>query len=158
MKKAERLYDSAKNNAATETEVMLEDVWFRYERNGNDIVRGISLEVKKGEFLCMVGGNGVGKSTALKLISGIQKPYRGKVLVRGKEIQKAQSDVTIGVLPQNPQSVFTEITAEEELFEALYYDKRTYEEKVSAVFHIIGVKRNKNFAIAIAKIDNELIG
>lgn len=136
-KKAERLHDSAKNNAATETEVMLEDVWFRYERNGNDIVRGITLRVKKGEFLCMVGGNGVGKSTALKLISGIQKPYRGKVLVRGKEIQKAQSDVTIGVLPQNPQSVFTEITAEEELFEALYYDKRTYEEKASAVHDIL---------------------
>ncbi len=116
-----------------ETEVELEDVWFRYDRNGNDIVRGINLKVGKGEFLCMVGGNGVGKSTTLKLISGIQKPYRGKVLVRGKELPKVQNDVMIGVLPQNPQSVFTEITAEEELLEALYYDKRSYEEKEKSV-------------------------
>ena len=136
--KAADLYSPEQNSMATETEVTLEDVWFRYDRNGNDIVRGITLNVKKGEFFCMVGGNGVGKSTALKLISGIQKPYRGKVLIRSKEIQKARDDVTIGVLPQNPQSVFTDITAEEELFEALYYDKRTYEEKASAVHDMLG--------------------
>ena len=133
VKKTSELHHQEKPSTSAETEVALEDVWFRYERNGNDIVRGISLKVNKGEFLCMVGGNGVGKSTTLKLISGIQKPYRGKVLIRGKEIAKIRDDVTIGVLPQNPQSVFTEITAEEELFEALYYDKRTYEEKAQAV-------------------------
>lgn len=133
VKKTSELHHQEKSSSAVETEVALEDVWFRYERNGNDIVRGISLKVNKGEFLCMVGGNGVGKSTTLKLISGIQKPYRGKVLIRGKEIAKIRDDVTIGVLPQNPQAVFTEITAEDELFEALYYDKRTYEEKEQAV-------------------------
>ena len=48
--------------AALQTEVELEDVWFRYDRNGADIVRGISAKINKGELFCMVGGNGVGKS------------------------------------------------------------------------------------------------
>ncbi|MFR1480117.1 MAG: hypothetical protein ACLSB9_32840 [Hydrogeniiclostridium mannosilyticum] len=48
--------------AALQTEVELEDVWFRYDRNGADIVRGISAKINKGELFCMVGGNGVGKA------------------------------------------------------------------------------------------------
>ena len=119
--------------AALQTEVELEDVWFRYDRNGADIVRGISAKINKGELFCMVGGNGVGKSTTLKLISGIQRPYRGKILVRGKNIHKEHSGVVVSVLPQNPQALFTEITVEEELFEALYEDKRREGEKKEAV-------------------------
>ncbi len=119
--------------APQEIEVELEDVWFRYDRNGNDIVRGISMQVRKGELFCMVGGNGVGKSTTLKLINGILRPYRGKVIIRGRDIRKEKISVAIGTLPQNPQSVFTEITVEEELCEALYYDKRSDSEKLEAV-------------------------
>ncbi len=115
-------------------EVVLEDVWFRYQRNGADIVRGISMQVKKGEFFCMVGGNGVGKSTTLKLISGVYKPYRGRITICGKDAQKiGRDDVVVGTLPQNPQSLFTEITVKEELLEALYYDKRSFEEKEQEV-------------------------
>ena len=119
--------------SSKEIEVELEDIWFRYDRNGNDIVRGISMQVKKGELFCMVGGNGVGKSTTLKLINGILKPYRGKTFIHGRDIRKEKPEVAIGTLPQNPQSVFTEITVEEELCEALYYDKRRDGEKLEAV-------------------------
>lgn len=129
----DRLTAKCRREPEQEAEVKLEDVWFRYNRNGNDIIRGISLDVKPGEFFCMVGGNGVGKSTTLKLISGVLKPYRGKVLIRGTEVQKLDSHVVVGSLPQNPQSLFTEITVKEELMEALYYDKRKYEDKEKAV-------------------------
>ena len=120
-------------------EVELEDVWFRYSRNGSDIVRGISMQVKKGELFCMVGGNGVGKSTTLKLINGVLKPYRGRALIRGRDIRKEKPGTVIGTLPQNPQSVFTEITVEEELYEALYYDKRRDSEKLAEINEMLNL-------------------
>ncbi len=128
--------ECTENSAETEetaVEVKLEDVWFRYSRNAEDIVRGISFDVIKNELFCMVGGNGVGKSTTLKLISGLKKPYRGKITIRGKALDQARKEVKIGVLPQNPQALFTEITVEEELLEALYYVKGSYEEKMQQV-------------------------
>lgn len=115
------------------TILKLEDVWFRYQRNGKDILQGLSMEVKEGELFCMVGGNGVGKSTTLKLMNGILKPYRGKVSLAGKNIGKEESGLVVATLPQNPQALFTEITVKEELMEALYYDKRKETEKVALV-------------------------
>lgn len=106
-----------------ETMVELEDVWFRYSRNGDDIVRGLSMEVKAGQLFCMVGGNGVGKSTTLKLVNGLLRPYRGKIRIRGREVQRESARVGMGTLPQNPQALFTEITVEEELFEALSQER-----------------------------------
>lgn len=133
VKSAAELRHEKSGARPAQAEVELEDVWFRYDRKGADIVRGISAKVYPGELFCVVGGNGVGKSTTLKLVSGIQRPYRGKVLIRGKDIHKEPSGVAVSVLPQNPQALFTEITAEDELFEALYDDKRKDSEKKEAV-------------------------
>ncbi len=123
--------------------IELSDVWFRYERNGQDVVQDLSLKVKKGEIFCLVGGNGVGKSTALKIIMGINKPYRGKVFINQKEIKnyskKELFNQNIGVLPQNPQSIFTEITVEEELYEMLFYEDMKDKEKKYEVNNILSL-------------------
>ncbi|MCQ4950665.1 ATP-binding cassette domain-containing protein, partial [Bittarella massiliensis (ex Durand et al. 2017)] len=74
-------------------------------------MRGLSLTVRRGDWYCLLGGNGAGKSTALKLIAGLLKPNRGRV--------KVADGLALGVLPQNPQALFTELSAEEELFDAL---------------------------------------
>ena len=100
--------------------VYAEDLWFRYEREGEDVIRGLSLEVEQGEFYAVVGGNGTGKSTALSLLSRVRKPYRGKILLNGKDIRK-YSDMELyrgylGVLPQNPQSMFIKKTVREDLY------------------------------------------
>lgn len=100
--------------------VQAEDLWFRYEREGADIVRGLSLQVEQGEFYAVVGGNGTGKSTALSLLSRVRSPYRGKILLNGKDIRK-YSDTELyrnylGVLPQNPQSMFIKKTVREDLY------------------------------------------
>ena len=115
-----------------ETELELDDVWFRYSRSADDIVRGLNLKINRGELFCLVGGNGVGKSTTLRLISGILKPYRGRVTIHGSTGKGGQRGI-IGVLPQNPQAVFTEITVEEELYDSLFYDKRKEADKLQAV-------------------------
>lgn len=129
----------AKDNVVIE----LSDVWFRYKKNGQDIVRDLSLKVKKGEILSIVGGNGVGKSTALKIIMGINKPYRGKIFINNKEInnysKKELFNQNIGVLPQNPQAIFTEITVEEELYEMLVYSTMKDKEKEVKVCEILSI-------------------
>ena len=92
--------------------VEFKEVFFRYEKNLPDVVKGLSLKIKKGEIFGLLGGNGAGKTTALLLASGIFRPYRGEIFVNGKNIIK-QKDLCVGILgmlPQNPQSVFVKKT------------------------------------------------
>ena len=97
------------------------ELWFRYEKEGRDIVRDLSLSVAPGELYCLLGGNGTGKSTTLKLLSGICRPYRGKVFLDGRDIRKiSDRDLYrgfLGVLPQNPQTLFVRDTVREDLEE-----------------------------------------
>ena len=99
----------------------LKDVWFRYKRDLPDVLRGVSLQVKEGEILSILGGNGSGKTTTLNIISGISSPYRGKVLVHGKKISDYKSkDLyhnNMAVLPQNPQTLFVKNQVEKEFDE-----------------------------------------
>ena len=89
------------------------ELWFKYEKDSPDVVRGLSLTLKKGEFYALLGGNGAGKSTSLKLLAGLLKPYRGTVNYRGM----------IGVLAQNPQTLFVKKTVREDLAEILGHKK-----------------------------------
>ena len=103
--------------------IQARELWFRYEKEGKDVVKDLSLEVAKGELYCILGGNGTGKSTTLSLLSGIRRPYRGKVLLNGRDIRKISDkekfDHFLGVLPQNPQTLFVRDTVLEDLEEML---------------------------------------
>lgn len=100
--------------------IQVKDVWFRYEKNGRDVVQNLNLEVKQGEFYALVGGNGTGKSTTLSLISRVRAPYRGKILLNGIDIRRYTDTQLyrgyLGVLPQNPQSMFIKKTVREDLY------------------------------------------
>ncbi|MBQ7794616.1 MAG: ATP-binding cassette domain-containing protein [Clostridia bacterium] len=74
------------------------DIWFKYDKNEPDILKGFSCEVKCGEIFAIMGGNGAGKSTALSVIAGVLKPYRGKI--------KRDNEIRTALLPQNPQLLF----------------------------------------------------
>ena len=104
-------------------EIRIKDVWFRYERDLPDVVKGLSLDIKKGEIFAVVGGNGTGKSTAMSLIARIRFPYRGKIYLEGKEIGKYSDDDLyhgfLVVMPQNPQSLFVKKTVREDLYEVI---------------------------------------
>lgn len=102
--------------------IELDDVWFKYEKDLPDVLRGLSFKAYRGEFLAVLGGNGTGKTTMLSVISGISKPYRGKVILEGKELSGHQGglfDGLLGVLPQNPQALFVKKTVREDLLEIL---------------------------------------
>ena len=99
----------------------LKELWFRYEKDSPDVLRGVSAEIPTGALYAIVGGNGAGKSTALKAICGICKPYRGKVKVFGKPVEKYKTGELFGgclaMLPQDPKSLFVKKTVREDLAE-----------------------------------------
>lgn len=130
-------------NEGDENAIELKEVWFKYEKNSNDIIKDLSLKIKKGEIHAIVGGNGTGKTTALSLISGLNQPYRGKILVNDKDIKKYKHKElfsnNLGVLPQNPQSLFTAMTLEKDLYEMLDDLKTSREEKSLEVNRIVSL-------------------
>lgn len=89
------------------TAIKAKNVWFRYEKQGQDILKGLSLDIEEGEIFAILGGNGAGKTTALKVISGKKKPYRGSVNISGGRIS---------MLEQEPQLMFSENTVSAELY------------------------------------------
>ena len=99
----------------------VKEAWFRYHRDGDDILQGVSFQVEAGSIHAIVGGNGAGKSTLLKAICGINRVYRGTVAVFGKELKKyATRDLFRGylaMLPQDPKSLFVASTVRQELEE-----------------------------------------
>jgi energy-coupling factor transport system ATP-binding protein len=99
--------------------IEIKNLRFRYGKSGHDVIAGLDLTVPKAKFFCIVGGNGVGKSTAVKLIGGLLGPYRGSIRVNGKDIKKATAKerdaLTAGLLPQNPKLLFTEESTEKNL-------------------------------------------
>lgn len=119
IEKGERYEEAAVRDPAVE----LQDVWFRYEKEAPDILKGVSMKVPKGGLFAIVGGNGTGKSTTLKAISGICKPYRGTVKINGKRLQQypkaALFQGTLAMLPQDPQSLFVHKNVKEDLEEML---------------------------------------
>lgn len=112
--------------------IHIEDAYFRYSKKSDDVLCDLNLDINEGEWYSLLGGNGAGKSTTLKAVANLVKPYRGKILVDGIENKKTINK-KIGMLPQNPKSLFTEITVEEELYEALYYIKLSEKEKLQKV-------------------------
>src|SRR3954451_24504620 len=81
-------------------------------------LQGISLEVKQGDIVTLIGANGAGKTTTLRAISGLLKAQRGEVLYRGKDIanQPAHKLVKLGMshVPEG-RMVFANLTVLENL-------------------------------------------
>ena len=106
---------------AKEIALSLKELWFRYEKDTPDVLRGVTAEIPVGSLYAIVGGNGAGKSTTLKAISGICHPYRGKVKLFGKPVEKyKRGDLfhqCLAMLPQDPKSLFVKKTVRADLEE-----------------------------------------
>ncbi len=115
--------------------ITLKDVWFKYNKGEDFVLRGAEIDIPKGSWFCMLGGNGVGKSTLLKAIAGNIKPQRGKITIK--------EDKSIAMVPQNPQALFTEITVEEELYEGichLPFDEKYKLEQVEIMLKLMEIE------------------
>ncbi|MEG2678553.1 MAG: ATP-binding cassette domain-containing protein [Oscillospiraceae bacterium] len=113
--------------------VELSGVWFRYDKDSPDVVKGLDMVVPTGRFFAIVGGNGTGKSTTLSLISGVNTPHRGEVRLDGRKLveisDREKFGGLLGVLPQNPQALFVKKSVELDLYEMLSEQKLSAEEK-----------------------------
>ncbi len=121
---------------ASDTPVLeLQDLWFRYEKDSPDVLRGLNLALYPGEMLGIVGGNGAGKSTALSVLTGALRPYRGHIRIRGQR-QKPGFDghqMGIGALVQSPKAMFVKKTLALDLAEVLDGPAEEREQKLQAV-------------------------
>ena len=121
----------------TQYVLQVEDIKVRY--SGLPVLHGISLEVGKGETVCVVGANGAGKSTLLRAIMGSQRVFEGRVIFRGREIQKLATEeiVRIGIIyvPEE-KMLFTPLPVEENLILGAYTlkDKQKIEENLEFVY------------------------
>lgn len=149
----EIMYDSIDTELeAEDTEhpvLEMKEVWFRYEKETPDVLRGVNLKLKAAKIHAIVGGNGTGKSTTLKAICGICKPYRGKVKVFDKSISSYKSnrlfENCLAMLPQDPKSLFVKKTVQEDLEEMLDHGKHTKEEIAQKVSEVAKLCRIEHF-------------
>ncbi|ARJ37735.1 hypothetical protein SporoP8_01850 [Sporosarcina ureae] len=111
--------------------ITVKDVYFRYNRKSDDLLADMTFTVHRGEIFTIVGGNGVGKSTLLKLLAGLHKPYTGKVWLDNVVPDKWKGNIVL--LPQNPQALFMHSTVKEELIHAVPVQKLPKEQRESAV-------------------------
>ncbi len=131
-----------------DTAVSLRNIWFRYEKNTPDVLRGLSLNAYKGEFLAILGGNGSGKTTMLDVVSGLSRAYRGDVIINGKQIREYKGGSLyrgcLAFLPQDPSTVFVRDTVIEDLTDVLMLpgiDKAEAAVRAGTVLASLGVEK-----------------
>ncbi len=112
-------------------------------------LKGISIEVNEGEIVCLIGGNGAGKSTTLMTISGILTPEAGDIVYRGQSIISVRPDyiVQMGIC-QVPEGrmIFPLLTVMENLDLGAYLrkDKAGVREDLDRVFSLFPVLRERS--------------
>ena len=121
----------------TQHVLQVENIKVRY--SGLPVLQGISLEVGEGETVCVVGANGAGKSTLLRAIMGSQRVFEGRVIFRGREIQKFRTEeiVRMGIIyvPEE-KMLFRPLPVEENLILGAYTikDKQKIQENLEFVY------------------------
>ncbi|MBS4175683.1 energy-coupling factor ABC transporter ATP-binding protein [Bacillus sp. FJAT-49736] len=98
--------------------ISIENIFYKYEGQEHYALEDVSLEVRGGEWLAIVGHNGSGKSTLAKLINGLQFPEKGEVRVDGISLSEETIwDVRkrIGMVFQNPDNQFVGTTVQDDV-------------------------------------------
>lgn len=127
------------------TVLYMKNLWFRYERDMPDVLKGVNFKAPRGRLSAIAGGNGTGKSTLLKAACGICRPYRGRIYIHDKPLEKyRKSDLfkgCIAMLPQDPQSLFVKESVWEELLEMIKTQDGTAEERLINVAELCDIKQ-----------------
>ena len=124
--------------------IEVEDVYFTYP-NGVEALKGISLKIKNGEFVAIMGQNGAGKTTLVKHFNGLLKPTKGKVLVDGVETTKVSVATLarkVGFVFQNPDNQLFSETVEDEVAFALKnfgFKENVIKKRVSWALNLLGL-------------------
>lgn len=122
--------------------ITLKDVSFGYGAGSPDVLGGVSLSVRKGEFVSIVGPSGCGKSTLLTLVAGLNRPTGGTVTIDGRTVSGPGRDR--GVVFQH-YSLFPWMTAQENIVFALQQgadkgSRRERAQKADRYLELVGLK------------------
>ena len=124
--------------------INVKDVYFAYP-NGVEALKGVSLTIRDGEFVAIMGQNGAGKTTLVKHFNGLLKPAKGQVSVNGVDVKKVSVATlarNVGFVFQNPDHQLFNETVEEELSFALRnfgFKEPTVESRVSWALNLLGL-------------------
>lgn len=105
-----------RNPSPASPAMRLQNVWFGY--TGREVLRGLSVNIYPGEITALMGRNGAGKTTVLKLIMGLLKPARGSVETLGSDTRHATLEAMsrlMGYVPQQPDALLFADTVQGEV-------------------------------------------
>ena len=134
----------ASSKSRSEALVRFENVSFGYDSNA-DVLHNISLEIKRGDVIAVLGPNGSGKTTFVKHAIGLLKPKLGRVLVDGrntKDVSVAQIASTLGYVFQSPSHMLFAPTVHEELAFGptnMKHSKKQIEQEVKEALRIVNL-------------------
>jgi len=124
--------------------IEVKDVYFTYP-NGVEALSGVSLAIRNGDFVAVMGQNGAGKTTLVKQFNGLLKPTKGEVLVDGvktRETSIASLARKVGFVFQNPDHQLFCETVEEEIAFGLRnfgFDQKTVKRRVTWALNLLGL-------------------
>ena len=109
-------------------------------------LHGISLEVKQGEIVTLLGANGAGKSTTLRMLSGIHSAQEGEVIFEGRDITKvsAHEFTKLGIshVPEG-RRIFPQMTVEENLDMGAYSRSDSYHDDIERMYAMFPILQER---------------
>jgi ABC-2 type transport system ATP-binding protein len=118
--------------------------------SGKDILRGVTLNIRRGEIMGLLGRNGAGKTTLISLISGLRSQTSGEIHVFGKKMRARTAEFRkkIGfVLQEN--ALYEELTLFENLkFSASLYDVQNSQKRIQEVLGILGLLERRDQVVS----------
>lgn len=124
----------------TETMVQFRDVSVSYRAvkgKAAQVFGGLNLEIHRGEKIALIGSNGAGKSTMMKMMTGLIKPAKGEVLLKGKSIKDTKPEQLsryVSLVYQNPEDMFIKDSIESDVaFAMKVRNESDWEERTKAL-------------------------
>jgi len=116
-------------------------IHFRYSSSSREVLSGIDFNVEPGEKVALLGANGCGKTTLLKVLCGLLAPTQGELLIDGEPVKSTPSfGFKVGFVPENPEEMFFESTVEREISFILRRKKENgIDERITKVLNDFGI-------------------
>ncbi|WP_297810333.1 energy-coupling factor transporter ATPase [uncultured Finegoldia sp.] len=136
--------------------IEIKNLCFQYEQNSKEVLKNVNIEIKKGEFVCILGHNGSGKSTLAKLINAQYLPTKGDVLVGDMNTKDDENLWNIremcGMVFQNPDNQLVATIVEEDVAfgpENLGVPRQELRKRVDDCLQLVGMSEYKRHSPAL---------